>query len=143
MKKIGLIILLSLISTISTVNAVTVGGLGIFDPGGFSATASSGLVEVELSITALSSSTLSLSADYTLISGGIIDNLSWNFAVGAGVNFNSAGLGLNIIAPVELVYKIREILNGLDIYLQAKPIIPLYPTPSFEFEIGLGVRVGL
>ena len=39
--------------------------------------------------------------------------------------------------------KIREILNGMDIYLQAKPIIPLYPNPGFNFDIGLGVRFQL
>jgi len=117
--------------------------MGVFEPSGFTATASSGKVEVELSITALTNSALSLSADYTLAGAGIANGFSWNVAAGAGIGISDNYFGLNIIVPVELVFKIREILNGLDIYLQAKPIVPIIPKPTFDFEVGLGVRVGL
>lgn len=143
MKKISLIILFSVIAAFTSVSAVTVGGLGIFSPNGFSATASSGKVEFELSVTELTNGILTLSADYTLNSWGIIDNLSMNVAAGAGISLSDGGFGLAIIIPVELVFKVREILNGLDIYLQAKPNVPIFPSPTFGFEIGLGVRVGL
>lgn len=143
MKKIILIVTLSLVFCLGSVSAITVGGIGEFTDGGFYATGSSGKIEVELGITHLTNSQLSLSADYRLTGGAIAYNFSWDFALGAGIFVSEYAFGLNIIAPAEIVYNIPDILKGLDVYLQLKPIIPLYPKPTFDFEVGLGVRVGL
>ncbi len=143
MKKLLLISLVLIASSFFTVSAVTVGGLGKFYPSGFSGTFSMDKVEVELSITDLFSGKLDLSADYSLFTKGLGSNFFMDFGVGAGITFNQSGFGLNVIAPFEFGFKIKEILKGMDIYLQPKVVIPLYPKPSFSFEAGLGVRVGL
>lgn len=141
MKKFSILAILFTVICIGNLHANTIGVLGrIYDPG-FSVTASFDQVEVELGITEIASGTLSLSGDYQILDGGIMTDLSWNVAAGAAVGISSSGLTVSIITPAEVVYDIDELLKGMDIYLQLKPIIPLYPSPSFDIEFGLGVRI--
>lgn len=140
MKKIMLSMVFMTVILLGS-NANTIGVLGRFYQPGFSATASFGKVEADLGITELSSGALSISADYNLFNSGIANDFYWNFGFGAGLDISSSGVFVSVISPIELTYNIDEILNGIDIYLQAKPIVPLNPSPSFDFEMGLGVRV--
>ena len=139
MKKIVLLLTFSIIFVLGA-SANTVGVLGQFQSQGFSATASFSKVEVELSVTDLTSGVLSLSADYNIVNNGIVENLFWNFGAGAALGVSDGGLSLGIIAPVELVYNIKPILNGMDIYLQATPYLGIISSFKFDFDIGLGVR---
>lgn len=139
MKKIMLLMSFMTILLFS-VNANTFGVLGKFTNPGFAVTGSFGKVEAELGVTDLTSGVLSLSADYNIINKGIVNDLFWNIGAGAGISISSSSVVVSAIAPVELVFNIDEILNGMDIYLQAMPIVSIIPQIDFGFDLGLGVR---
>ncbi len=146
MKKNSIITLFFLIVGISGLSAANTAGV-YATPTGASATVSMDRVEVELYLNGLFNSQLGLSADYTVIGNDFAistaNGFFWNVAVGPSLSISSGSFGVGIIFPVEFGYNIPGILNGLDVYIQAKPFINILPSLSPDFEIGLGLRVRL
>ncbi|OQY37733.1 MAG: hypothetical protein B6229_07850 [Spirochaetaceae bacterium 4572_7] len=144
MKKI--LILLFICSALFTVSAEVMSIGVIATPESASLSIGSNGVEIELDLITLEQSILNISADYSIIGNGFnvgnTPGFFWDISLGAGVSASADIFNVNLILPIELGYDL-PILSGLDIYIQAKPIIRIYPSKQNDFEIGLGARLGV
>ncbi|MBN2619151.1 MAG: hypothetical protein JXR64_12630 [Spirochaetales bacterium] len=140
-------IILALIVLISVANLSANSTVGVYTSVDHkSVTYSMDKLEFELDLWALRSSSLYISADYTLVSKKFnissANGFFWDLGLGAGMGISDGYFGVSILAPFELGYKFPVVAAGIDLYAQAVPQVLVFPSIDIGFDIGLGVRIG-
>ena len=85
--------------------------------------------------------------DYNIIGSrfpiGSISGFFWNGALGAGIGIADDYFGVSIIVPFEFGFNFPVVLSGIDLYLQATPLVNILPSFDPGFDFGLGARIRL